>query len=305
MSAFWSAWIMFLIVLNLGITLFLFIWATNLKIPTLPDGTTGHIWAHGVIREGVRRMPLWWVVMSALLFVIAFGYLVLYPGFGSHKGTLGWTAHGELAADVAANRAKLDPVLARFATESVEQLATDSEATRMGQRLFIDNCAACHGREGHGNHVLGAPNLVDSDWLYGGSGDAIVTSIRDGRHGTMPPFGSSFDAEAIKDLANYVLSLSDSPHSQVRAARGKASFTVCAACHGPTGTGNQALGAPNLTQPTRLYGADLAMIDQTIRNGRSGVMPAWKSRLGESDTRLIAAWIYAQSHGESKPARSD
>lgn len=302
MSTFWSVWIMFLVVLNLGITLFLFIWGTNLKIPTLPDGTTGHIWAHGTIREGVRKLPLWWVIMSASMFAAAFAYLILYPGFGSNKGVLGWTSHGQLARDTAANQAKLDPVLARFKDQTIEQLATDAEATRMGQRLFIDNCAACHGREGHGNTVLGAPNLADADWLYGGSGDQIVTSIVEGRHGAMPAFASSFDENALEDLANYVLSLSGAPHSTIRATRGKASFAVCAACHGPAGKGNQALGAPNLTDTIWLYGGTLATIEETIRNGRGGVMPSWHTRLSESDTRVVAAWVYAQSHESANTA---
>lgn len=302
MSAFWSGWIIFLIVFNMGITLFLFVWGTRVRIPTLPDGTSGHVWAHGVLREGVRKLPLWWVLLSASMFVAGFTYLALYPGFGGFKGALGWTSHGELARDTAANQAKLDPVLGRFKGQTVEQLATDPEATRMGQRLFIDNCAACHGREGHGNAVLGAPNLADADWLYGGSGDAIMTSILDGRHGAMPAFASSFDPSALEDLANYVLSLSGAPHSSIRAAKGKPSFTVCAACHGPAGTGNPALGAPNLTDTIWLYGGDLATIEETIRNGRAGTMPAWRTRLNESDTRLIAAWVYAQSHDHANAA---
>lgn len=296
MSAFWSAWIMFLVVLNMGITLFLFVWGTRVKIPTLPDGTSGHVWAHGVLREGVRKLPVWWVALSASMFVAAFVYLVLYPGFGSHKGSLGWTAQGELARDTAANQARLDPVLQHFKGRSIEQLATDAEATGMGERLFIDNCAACHGRTAHGNKVLGAPDLSDADWLYGGDGNTIVSSILDGRHGSMPTFLSTFGEDGIEKLANYVLSLSGAPHSNVKAAAGKPLFGVCSACHGVDGKGNPVLGAPNLTDTTWLYGGDLATIEETIRNGRGGNMPAWRARLDDSDVRLIAAWVYAQSH---------
>ena len=88
MSRFWSGWVMFLVVLNLGITLFLFVWAQRLKIPTRSDGTTGHVWAHGVLREGVRKLPLWWVLISAAMFIVGFTYLVLYPGFGAYAGRL-------------------------------------------------------------------------------------------------------------------------------------------------------------------------------------------------------------------------
>lgn len=296
MSTFWSGWIIFLIVFNMGVSLFLFVWGTRVKIPTIADGTTGHVWAHGTILEGVHPLPMWWVIMSAGLFIAAFGYLALYPGFGSSKGALGWTAHGELARDTAANQARLEPLLERLKAKPVEQLATDAQATQLGQRLFIDNCAACHGRAAHGNALLGAPNLADADWLYGGSGEAILASIAGGRHGVMPALGANFDAQGLENMANYVLSLSGAPHSRMRASEGKASFAVCAACHGAEGKGNPALGAPNLTDTVWLYGGDLATIEATIRNGRSGVMPAWNTRLSETDQHAIAAWVYAQSH---------
>ena len=296
MNGFWSLWIMFLVVLNLGITLFLFVWGTRVEIPTLPDGTTGHVWAHGVLREGVRRLPLWWVLMSAGMFVCGFTYLALYPGFGAYKGLLGWTSAGELQRDSGENAAKLAPLMQRIKASTIEQLAADAEATRLGQRLFIDNCAACHGREGHGNHKLGAPNLVDGDWLYGGDSASIMTSILDGRHGAMPSFLSAYGEDGIARLANYVLSLSGARHSPDEAKAGQPMFVVCSACHGVDGKGNPALGAPNLTDTTWLYGGDLATIEQTIREGRSGQMPAWRTRLGEDDARVIAAWVHAQSH---------
>ncbi|MET0225960.1 MAG: cytochrome-c oxidase, cbb3-type subunit III [Dokdonella sp.] len=296
MNGFWSLWIMFLVVLNLGITLFLFVWGTRVEIPTQPDGTSGHVWAHGVLRESVRKLPLWWVLMSAGMFVCGFAYLALYPGFGAYKGLLGWTSAGELRKDSDANAAKIAPLMQRIKESTVEQLAADPAATRLGQRLFIDNCAACHGREGHGNQKLGAPNLVDGDWLYGGDGGTIMSSILDGRHGAMPAFASAFGEDGVADLANYVLGLSNSRHDEAEAKAGKSLFTVCSACHGVDGKGNPALGAPNLTDRTWLYGGDLATIEQSIRNGRSGQMPAWRTRLGEDDARVIAAWVYAQTH---------
>ena len=170
----------------------------------------------------------------------------------------------------------------------------------IGRRLFIDNCAACHGREGHGNPLLGAPDLGDQDWIYGGDGQAILTSIRDGRHGIMPPFGATFDAKAVENLANYVLGLSGSPHDEAKAAAGQPLFTVCAACHGSDGKGNALIGAPNLTDRTWLYGGTQATIEQTIREGRTGVMPAWRARLGDDGVKFVAAWVYAQSHAKAQ-----
>ena len=298
MSNAWSLWVMFLVVLNMGITFFLFLWAPRAKIPTLPDGTTGHVWAHGAIREGLARLPTWWLVISFAMFFGAFGYLVLFPGFGNHKGTLGWTSHGQLARETASNDARLDAAFQRFDKYSIEQLAGDREARAMGEVLFRDNCAACHGRDAHGNMLLGAPNLADNDWLYGGDGKAILTSILDGRHGAMPAWGPQFGDAGVANLANYVLSLSGAPHDATKAIAGKALFTVCAACHGPEGKGNPALGAPNLTDTIWLYGGDLESVETSIRDGRSGNMPTWRARLGENDARVIAAYVYSLSHGD-------
>jgi len=295
MSTGWSLWVMFLIVLNLGITLFLFLWGPRAKIPVLPDGTSGHVWAHGALREGVRKLPLWWVLFSAAMFVCGFAYLALYPGFGNHKGVLGWTAHGELARDVAANDAKLDELLVRFRQYPVEQLAGDPSAIQMGKRLFLDNCEACHGREGRGNMRLGAPNLTDHDWLYGGDGKAILTSIQNGRAGVMPPW-ASLGEQNVKNLAQYVLSLSGAPHDAAKAAAGQPLFATCAACHGPEGKGNQALGAPNLTDDIWLHGGTVADIEQTIGGGRQGAMPAWSSRLSDDQMRALAAYVYHLAH---------
>lgn len=304
MSTFWSVWVMFLVVLNLGITFFLFLWGPRVEIPTLRDGTTGHVWAHGVLREGVRKLPLWWLIVSFAMFIAGFTYLALYPGFGAFKGMLGWTSAGEVAHDRDANDAKLAPLMQRIHDSPVEKLASDPEVTRLGQRLFIDNCAACHGREARGNAALGAPDLTDSDWLYGGSGKTILASILDGRHGAMPAWSGTLSDSQITDVANYVKGLSGGPHDDVKAFAGRAVFaTTCAACHGADGKGNQALGAPNLTDTTWLYGGSLDTIEETIRNGRSGVMPSWRTRLGGDDARAVAAFVYAQSHSATDVAR--
>jgi cytochrome c oxidase cbb3-type subunit 3 len=296
MSMGWSLWVMFLVVLNMGISLFLFLWGPRAKIPSQPDQTTGHAWAHGTIREGLRPLPRWWLLLSGSMFIGGIGYLVLYPGFGNHKGMLHWTSHGQLAKAVAANDAKLDPLLQRFDLYSVDQLAGDPEAQQMGQRLFDDNCAACHGRNAHGNQALGAPNLTDNDWLYGGSGKDITTSIHDGRGGVMPPW-ASLGEQTVKNLAQYVLSLSGEPHDAKMAAAAEPIFKgTCAACHGPDGKGNHALGAPNLTDHIWLHGGSLADIARTIHDGRQGHMPNWDKRLSDDDIHVLAAYVYHVSH---------
>jgi cytochrome c oxidase cbb3-type subunit 3 len=286
---------MFLVVLNMGITFFLYLWGPRVKIPTLPDGTSGHVWAHGVLREGVRKLPLWWVLFSGAMFVAGFTYLALFPGFGSFKGALGWTSHGELARNVAANEAELAPLMERFKLYPVEQLASDPAALQMGKVLFEDNCAACHQRSAKGNVALGAPDLADNDWLYGGSGSDITTSIHDGRSGVMPPW-ASLGADNVKNLAQYVLSLSGAPHDAAKAAAGQPLFATCAACHGAEGKGNPALGAPNLTDKIWLHGSSVADIEKTIGEGRQGHMPAWSPRLSDDQIRVVAAYVYQLSH---------
>jgi len=299
MTEFWSTWVVVLVVINLGITVFLFLWGLRVDIPTQPDGTSGHVWAHGVLREGVRRLPTWWVLLSAGSLIAGLGYLALYPGVGAFAGVLGWTSEGELVRRQDANRRLEAPLLERIRGKPVETIAADPEAVRVGQVLFIENCAACHGRDARGNRALGAPDLTDSEWLHGGDGKSILTSIMEGRQGKMPPFGGMKSDQEIRDLANYVLSLSGRTHDSLRAHFGKPAFSACAACHGADGKGNAALGAPNLTNAAWLYGGGIEDIVETIRRGRNGVMPAFGNRLGEENASLVAAWVYAQS----RPAR--
>jgi cytochrome c oxidase cbb3-type subunit 3 len=295
MSGFWSGWVKFLVVLNLGITFFLFLLALRMKIPTQADGTTGHVWAHGVLREGVRRLPRWWVLCSALTFVVGFTYLSLYPGFGSFKGVLGWTSTGELQRETAANGAKLEALLDSLRPFSIEQVAADPHSTALGHRLFLDNCAACHGARAQGNQKLGAPNLTDSDWMYGNASATILASIRDGRNGVMPAWGTALGRDGVNEVASYVLSLSGVTAPPDWVAAGKTRFeTMCTACHGTDGRGNRALGAPNLTDHVWLYGGDFTSVAKTIREGRSGVMPAWQHRLSDDEMRAIAAWVVAE-----------
>lgn len=306
MSTFWSAWVMFLVVLNLGITFFLFLWAPRVKIPVLPDGTTGHVWAHGVLRESVHKLPAWWVWFSASMFLWGFIYLALYPGFGAFKGLLGWTSEAQHEQQVRANDALKEPVLQRVRAGTVEALAGDAQVTDIGHTLFQENCAACHGSEGHGNTLLGAPNLVDDDWLYGGEGDTILASILDGRSGVMPAWGGALGREGVNQVTAYVLSLSGREAPEDWVAAGETHYaTLCIACHGADGSGNPALGSPNLTDDIWVYGGDFARVAETVSYGRNGEMPSLRARLGEDQARMIAAWVYAQSQDAAENPSAD
>lgn len=300
MSGFWSGWVMSLVVLNLGITLFLFLLSQWIRIPTQPDGTTGHVWAHGVLREGVRKLPLWWVLFSGGMFAVGFTYLALYPGFGSYKGLLGWTSQAEWHRDTATNDAKLEALIQPLRTLSIEELAANPDAVAVGHILYLDNCAACHGSEALGNQALGAPNLTDADWLYGAGSETLMASILDGRSGVMPGWGAALGHTGVNEVTSYVLSLGGVKAPEDWVAAGKTRFdTMCAACHGADGRGNAALGAPNLTDNIWLYGGDFASVAASIRDGRNGVMPAWRRRLNEDQVRSITAWVTAQGFAKS------
>jgi cytochrome c oxidase cbb3-type subunit 3 len=296
MSSFWSTWVIVLLVLNVVLVLFLFVWGQIVKIPTEPDGTTGHVWAHGVLREGVRPLPWWWVVYSLIGVVGAIVYLILFPGFGGFKGALGWTSVGELQRDTAANEQKLEATLAPLRALSIGQLAANSTATSIGHRLYLDNCAACHGERARGNTALGAPNLTDGDSVHGADPDSVLASIRDGRIGTMPGWGPALGVDGVNQVAAYVLGFSGVATPEDWRAAGKARYeTMCVACHGADGRGNRALGAPDLTDKIWLYGGQFDRVAESIREGRTGVMPAWSQRLSTDELRVIAAWVFAQS----------
>ncbi len=295
MSGFWSVWVMVLACVTAAVSLFLFVWAMRMRIPTDADGTTGHVWAHGALREAVRPLPLWWVLISVGTFVFAVVYLVLYPGFGSFAGKLGWSSQDQLQRNATANAAKLEARLGPLRAVGLDQLAADKDAGALGHRLYLDNCAACHGREALGNHTVGAPDLTDADWLYGGDPETILTSILDGRNGVMPPLESALGHNGVSDVAVYVVSQSGAQAAPEWIAAGKARFdALCVACHGADGRGNAALGAPNLFDKASLYGLGIEQVEESVRKGRNGVMPAWRQRLTADEARLITAWVIAQ-----------
>lgn len=287
-----SLFVMVLVVINMGSIFFLFLWAPRARIPVDADGTTGHSWASGTIREGLHRLPTWWVVLSFAMFISAFAYLILYPGFGNNPGVLKWSSHGKWHAATAANQAKLHDLEARFNLYTVHQLSHDAQAITMGARLFGDNCAACHGTDARGNTLLGAPDLADGTWLYGDSGKAVTTSIHNGRAGVMPAW-KALGEDTVDNLVQYVLGLSGRPHDAAMAAKAAPIFTTtCAACHGKDGTGNQGLGAPDLTDDVWKWGSSTAAIHTTIHDGRQGHMPNWDARLTDSQIHVLAAYVY-------------
>jgi cytochrome c oxidase cbb3-type subunit III len=241
---------------------------------------------------------MWMFVLS-----IVFGllYLAAYPGLGSYPGQLAWTTRGEHAAEMAQAEKQLAPLYAQFTAKKVEELAGDANAMAVGERLFMNNCAQCHGSDARGSK--GFPNLSDTDWLHGGTPDKIVETITKGRKGQMPPMAAAVGApDDVKNVANYVLSLSNSPHDSVRAQLGKSKFTVCAACHGADGKGNQAIGAPNLTDDIWLHGWGEQAITAMVNQGKLNEMPAQESKLSEAQIHVLAAYVWGLSNKvQAKP----
>ncbi|QEI05366.1 cytochrome-c oxidase, cbb3-type subunit III [Pigmentiphaga aceris] len=253
------------------------------------DNTTGHVW-DGDLRELNNPLPRWWMWMFYLTVVFSLGYLVVYPGLTTYRGSFGWTSAGAYELERAALEKQIAPLYAGFTAKSAEQLGQDPEAMAVGGRLFLNNCAQCHGSDARGSK--GFPNLTDSDWLYGGSAEAIRTSITDGRNGFMPPMGDAIGGEdAARNVAQYVLSLSGRENDPVRANLGRSKFSACAACHGADGKGNPLLGAPNLTDRIWLHGGREADIVQTIMQGRSGTMPVHKDRLTEAQIHVLTGYL--------------
>ena len=191
--------------------------------------------------------------------------------------------------------ARIQPVYERFRDMPIPDIARDDQARDIGQRLFLNNCAQCHGSDAKGGR--GFPNLTDGDWLYGGAPEQIQQTITEGRHGVMPAWSAAIKPDEASAIAQYVHSLSGLAHDPLRINAGKRGFeTYCVACHGIDGKGNQALGAPNLTDGVWLYGSSEATIVETILNGRDNQMPAQKQNLTPEQIRLLAAWVWGQSN---------
>jgi cytochrome c oxidase cbb3-type subunit 3 len=249
------------------------------------------------IQELDRPLPRWWLWLFVGSIIFSLIYLVLYPGLGSFRGLLGWTSHGQYDGEVSQAKERYGPIYQKYAAMPIPSLVGDRAAVQMGQRIFANHCATCHGSDAGGGP--GFPNLTDNDWLYGGEPDTIKTSILNGRKGMMPPFAPSLGEDGVTDVIAYVRSLSGLETDSSRIEAGKAKFaTVCTACHGPEGKGNQALGAPNLTDDIWLYGSSPETIEEGLRKGRAGQMPAHRDILGEEKAHLVAAYVYSLSHEE-------
>ncbi len=298
MSDFFSSgWSVFIIVLTLAglVACLWLLFVSSRRTVMAEDNSTGHVW-DGDLRELNNPLPRWWMVLFVVTVIFALGYLVLYPGLGSRAGQLGWSSTAEYQQEQAQAAQALAAVYADFEKMPAPELAREPRAMAIGERLFVNNCAACHGSDARGSK--GFPDLTDNDWLYGGSPEKIEETITQGRRGSMPPMAAAVgSAQDVHNLANHVLSLSGSPHDEIAAYRGREKFQVCAGCHGADGKGNQALGAPNLTDGIWLHGWGEEAIVAMVQNGKNSEMPAQGGRLSPAQIHVLAAYVWNLSQG--------
>ena len=293
-----SFWPMFITAISLG-GIFgcvgLLYYASRVKVSSsATDNTSGHVWDED-LREMNNPMPMWWVGMFIITVIFGLSYLFLFPGLGNYGGKLGWSEVKQYEAEVAKTNEAIKPLYAKYASMSVEDLSKVQAANDIGKRIFLNNCAQCHGSDAKGSK--GFPKLTDKDWLHGGSPEKIKETIVAGRIGMMPPMAAALGTdEDVKNVANYVLSLSGSMHDSGRAGLGKEKFGVCAACHGVDGKGNQAIGAPNLTDNVWLHGAGEAAITKRIHEGKVNQMPAWGEKFTPEQIHVLSAYVWGLSN---------
>ena len=317
MTLFWSLFVAVITLISLaGCAALLYWYSKDLK--GFNDGAELPYEVDG-IKELNYPLPKWWTYLFWATLCFALFYLLAY-GLGGFSGIFGWKSSDQQIKSLEHAKSQhntdglnqyareLEKAEKRFGSViraliyqpntdirlPIQQIANNPEAIKVGQRLFLQNCAQCHGSAARGQ--LGFPNLTDNDWLYGGSPENIKYSLVHGRMGMMGPWIEVLGKEGVEDVVSYTLSLSGRKVNPFEAERGKARFVVCAGCHGMDGKGNIALGAPNLTDNIWLYGSSRKSLIQTVTYGRQGVMPAWMDILGEDKIDLLSAYVWSLSN---------
>ncbi len=295
MNAGWTLYIAVFSIANILACWWLIRFATRPRANEAAKGeVTGHVWDDD-LAEYNNPLPRWWLWMFYGTIIFGLLYLVLYPGLGGFKGVLGWSQVGAYEAEVSAVEADTKPLFDGYAQTPIIELAGNPEAMATGRRLFVANCAVCHGSDGRG--AQGFPNLADKAWNWGGTPEAIVQSISAGRMGVMPPWGQVLGEDGVEETAHYVLSLGGNTAADAaKAEAGAARFAaMCSSCHGAEGTGNPMLGAPDLTDGDWLYGSSLDAVRASIAEGRQGQMPAHKDVLNPARIHVLGAYVYGLS----------
>ena len=292
----WSIWIT---VIALGGVVFcLYVLFSQLKGQPKKGETiseTGHAWDG--ITEYDTPLPRWWVSMYLILSAIALAYMFLYPALGSYNGLLDTNQAKEVLLAQEEIEARVQPVFQQYADMPFAEIANDEQARLIGQRLFLYNCAQCHGSDAQGSPSF--PNLTDKSWLWGGEPEQILHTITEGRRGIMPAHNAMMTPAQASEIAQYVRSLNNLAHDQTRVVPGKKLYDqFCVACHGAEAKGNQMLGAPDLTDNNWLYGSSEDSIVYGIMNGRDNQMPPQKDHLSPEQIRVLAGWVWGLSNAK-------
>lgn len=275
--------------------------------------TTGHNWDG--LTELNNPLPRWWLWILYACILFSIGYWVVYPAWplisNATGGTFGWNSRSAVVEQIDAIKASRAPMVAKLADAEIADVEKDPAlfdfTNAYGKIAFKENCAPCHGVGGGG--AVGYPNLIDDDWLWGGTTDAIQTTVThgirntdaDSRQSQMPAFGRDgiLNVSQINDVAGYVRSLSGmaAPGTDLKA--GATVFAEnCAVCHADDAKGNRDLGAPNLTDAVWLYGSSQETVVATITNARNGSMPAWGERLDPTTIKALTFYVHSLGGGE-------
>jgi cytochrome c oxidase cbb3-type subunit 3 len=306
MSTFWS-WYVTLLTVGTLLALFWLIFATRKgeahKSET--EQTMGH--SFDGIEEYDNPLPKWWFMLFIGTLIFSIGYLVLYPGLGNWKGLLpgyedGWTQVAQWEREVDQADALYGPIFAKYAAMPLEEVAKDEQALKMGGRMFSTYCSVCHGSDAKGS--AGFPNLADNHWRWGSEPATIKTSILNGRMAVMPAWSQVIGEDGVQQVAAYVRhDLAGLPPSADKSfdpqVGAQLYATNCQACHGAEGKGLAMLGAPDLTNSAGwIYGSSLVQLQQTLRHGRNGQMPAQEQYLGNDKVHLLTAYVMSLSQGQ-------
>ena len=289
-SSFWAGWIVVITVTSfIALAWFL---RDVYRDSGADAANEDEVWDE-TLREGARPAPIWWFWFILALMTVSVVYLMLYPGLGRYQGAFKWSQGGQIAGRFADYDAQFGPERRRLQGLTLAELSADPAAMQSAWRIFNNNCTSCHGRDAKGQAAL-FPDLTDAAWQWGGDEARIVETIRSGRQAAMPAWGPVIAAQNIETLTDYVRGLQSANAGAPAAGDGASLFQqFCAACHGPTGSGQAMLGAPALDDAAWLYGGERAQVIQTITRGRNGAMPAFGSRLDATQIRLLAAWLSA------------
>lgn len=300
MSTGWSWFVIALVVLNIAGCVWL-LWWTARRRPGDPAPTdTSHIWDED-LTEYNKPLPRWWINLFYLTIVFSVAYIAWYGGLGDYEGYAKWSSQREHAAEKTRQDARLQKTFAQYEGKPISAIAQDPRAIVLGRSIFNNTCATCHGSAAQG--AVGYPNLSDDIWHWGGEPEQVLQTVLDGREGVMPEWSKVLTGmggeNAVDYVASYVMALGDEKamKGNYMAAQGKKLYEgVCVACHAADGTGNLAMGAPSLVDDYWLYGDSKQAIVESIAKGRHGVMPAHRELLGETRSRLVAAYVWSLSN---------